>query len=61
MQSAGEIFQIRIQVLPADIDSMQHVNNVAYVRWVQDVAVAHWRHAATLAEQQQWLWIVIRH
>jgi acyl-CoA thioester hydrolase len=61
MQSAGEIFQIRIQVLPADIDSMQHVNNVAYVRWVQDVAVAHWRHAATLAEQQQWLWVVLRH
>jgi len=61
MQPAAEIFQICFQVPPADIDNMQHVNNVAYVRWVQDVAVAHWRHLATPAEQQQWLWIVIRH
>jgi acyl-CoA thioester hydrolase len=61
MQSASGIFQICIQVEPADIDNMQHVNNVAYVRWVQDVAVAHWRHATTPAEQQQWLWVVIRH
>jgi acyl-CoA thioester hydrolase len=61
MQSAGGIFQIRIQVEPADIDNMQHVNNVAYLRWVQDVAAAHWRYATTPAEQQQWLWVVIRH
>jgi acyl-CoA thioester hydrolase len=61
MQPAAEIFQICFRVPPADIDNMQHVNNVAYVRWVQDVAVAHWRHSATPAEQEQWLWVVIRH
>jgi acyl-CoA thioester hydrolase len=61
MQSAAEIFEICIPVLPADIDSMQHVNNVAYLRWVQDVAVAHWKHSATALEQQQWLWVVVRH
>jgi acyl-CoA thioester hydrolase len=61
MSLPPEIFELSIRVAPAEIDSMQHVNNVAYVRWVQDVAVAHWRHAATAAEQQQWLWIVLRH
>jgi len=61
MGSAVEIFQMSIPVVPADIDNMQHVNNVAYLRWVQDVAVAHWRTLATAAEQQQWLWVVIRH
>jgi len=61
MPSAAEVFETYFQVAPAEIDNMQHVNNVVYVRWVQDVAVAHWRHAATPAEQQQWLWIVIRH
>jgi acyl-CoA thioester hydrolase len=25
----------------ADIDTLGHANNIAYVRWVQDVAVAH--------------------
>jgi acyl-CoA thioester hydrolase len=61
MQPAAEIFEIRISVMPEDIDVMNHVNNVAYLRWVQEVAVAHWRTAATAAEQQQWLWVVLRH
>jgi acyl-CoA thioester hydrolase len=61
MGNPAEIFELAISVLPADIDNMNHVNNVTYVRWVQDVAVAHWRHGATPAEQERWLWVVIRH
>ena len=38
-----------------------HVNNVVYVRWVQDVAVAHWRAVASAADQEKLLWIVVRH
>ncbi len=56
-----EIFELSITVKPADIDSMQHVNNVTYVRWVQDAAVAHWRALTTEEERQDCLWIVIRH
>lgn len=26
---------------PDDVDALGHVNNIVYVRWVQDVAVAH--------------------
>ena len=48
-------------VEPADIDEQGHVNNVAYLRWVQDVAVAHWRHAATAEMQVKFSWIVVRH
>jgi acyl-CoA thioester hydrolase len=61
MQPADELFQIFINVAPDDIDAMDHVNNVAYLRWVQDVATAHWRHLTTPDEQRQWLWIVLRH
>lgn len=32
---------ITVIVQEADIDELQHANNVAYVRWVQDVAIAH--------------------
>ena len=28
----------------SDIDQLGHANNVAYLRWVQDVAAAHWQH-----------------
>jgi len=56
-----EIFELSITVMPTDIDSMQYVNNVTYVRWVQDVAVAHWRSLTTEEERQDCLWVVIRH
>ncbi len=54
-------FELPIQVSPADIDEQGHVNNVTYVRWVQDVAVAHWRSAAPAEDQAKITWIVLRH
>jgi acyl-CoA thioester hydrolase len=56
-----EPFELPIRVQAADIDTLGHVNNVVYLRWVQDVAVAHWRAAATAAQQAQVLWVVRRH
>ena len=44
-----------------DIDEQGHVNNVAYVRWIQDVAVAHWRNAATREQRAKYTWVVLRH
>ena len=45
-----------------DIDQLGHANNVAYVRWVQDVAAAHWHHlyppTAGLPPQ---VWVVQEH
>ena len=46
---------------PADIDELGHVNNVVYVRWVQEVAAAHWRAAATPAQQEAIAWVALRH
>ena len=50
-----------IRVEPSDIDQLGHVNNVSYIRWVQDVAVAHWQAAAPAADQAVLVWVVIRH
>ncbi len=35
------MFEMTLRVGPADIDELGHLNNVRYVQWVQDVAVAH--------------------
>jgi len=56
-----DAFELAIPVEPADIDELGHVNNVTYVRWVQDAAVAHWRAAAPPADQAKLRWIVLRH
>jgi acyl-CoA thioester hydrolase len=34
-------FVLEIEVAPSDIDQLGHASNIAYVRWVQDVAVGH--------------------
>jgi acyl-CoA thioester hydrolase len=54
-------FEHRFAVRRADIDEQGHVNNVAYVRWIQDVAVAHWRYAASQQQRAEFTWIVLRH
>lgn len=44
-----------------DIDEQGHVNNVAYVKWIQDVAVAHWFSATSETQRGKYIWMVTRH
>lgn len=55
------IFEMDINVKPADIDLLGHVNNVVYLRYVQEIAVAHWTSAASKEDQDNYLWVVTRH
>ena len=55
------VFRLEIQVMPADIDAQNHVNNVVYLRWVQEVALAHWNTMATVEMKSRWRWVVLRH
>ena len=48
-------------VFPADIDEQNHVNNTVYLRWVQDVATAHWKSLASVEAQNAIGWVVLRH
>ena len=46
---------------PADIDELGHVNNTVWVRWVQEIATAHWRAVADPAQVDAFIWVVTRH
>jgi Predicted thioesterase len=54
-------FSHSFRVAPEDIDEQGHVNNVAFVRWIQDVAVAHWLDATEREQQEKFAWVVLRH
>ena len=54
-------FELSIQVQPGDIDQLDHVNNVVYLRWVQEAAIAHWTSAAPPEAQAALYWVVVRH
>ncbi|GEO05011.1 thioesterase [Adhaeribacter aerolatus] len=61
MKQDAEKFSLAINVQEQDIDELGHVNNVVYLRWVQEVATAHWNHAAPAGLQEMYTWVVIRH
>jgi len=54
-------FSHSFRVSADDIDAQSHVNNVAYVKWIQDVAVAHWLSATTETQREKYIWVVLRH
>lgn len=54
-------FERRITARDEDIDELGHVNNAAWVRWIQDVATAHWYAVARPEHADAYIWVVIRH
>jgi acyl-CoA thioester hydrolase len=58
---SSNAFELSLKVELADIDLLGHVNNVTYLRWVQEAATAHWVAAATAEEQAKLTWVVLRH
>src|SRR5947209_13393759 len=52
---------MRVRMLDTDIDEQNHVNNTVYLRWVQDVATAHWCALAGTETQRSISWVVLRH
>lgn len=54
-------FSHAFRVTAEDIDVQGHVNNVAYVKWIQDVAVAHWFSVTNEATRKKYTWVVLRH
>lgn len=59
--ASPERFSITKRVVPGDVDELGHVNNVVYLRWVQEIAIAHWRARATPEQQAALVWVVVRH
>ena len=54
-------FELAITVKPSDIDELGHVNNVVYLSWVQDVAIAHWDFLTTTEHRAKYAWVALRH
>lgn len=54
-------FEHRITASAQDIDELGHVNNVVYVRYIQEVAAAHWDAIASAGLKAKYLWVVLRH
>jgi acyl-CoA thioester hydrolase len=56
-----QIFQKEITVAKTDLDQLNHVNNVRYVQWVQDIAEAHWLKNTSQQILDSYYWVLVKH
>jgi acyl-CoA thioester hydrolase len=61
MESNANSFTLEFVVKPEDADVNSHANNVVYVRWIQDAAVAHWFAIIEPELARSVSWAVVRH
>ena len=56
-----ETYSKLITVSENDLDDLEHVNNVRYVQWMQDIAKEHWQSKASEEIQNGIVWVVLKH
>ena len=56
-----EVFEKTIKVQEGDLDDLNHVNNVRYVQWMQDIAKEHWQAKAPEELVNTTVWVVLTH
>ncbi|TXN35482.1 acyl-CoA thioesterase [Flagellimonas hymeniacidonis] len=57
MQEYKEVFKVE----PQDLDDLNHVNNIRYVEWIQEISKKHWFKATTESIRSENIWVVKNH
>jgi len=55
------VFETTYTVIASDIDELNHVNNVVYLSWIQNIANLHWTQLKQDQDTFAYVWVVIRH
>lgn len=53
--------EFTVTVSEEHLDELNHVNNITYLKWVQDASEVHWDLLADDTIKSQVLWMVLRH
>ncbi len=53
--------QMNLKVQMQDIDALNHVNNVVYLQWVNDISEKHWSILSNREIDSKYFWVAIRH
>ena len=55
------VFEKHITVSSEDLDARNHVNNVRYVQWVQDIAEENWIANTSTTIRDNYYWVMLSH
>ena len=54
-----KILEQEITVLKNDLDDLNHVNNVVYVNWIQEIAKNHWNVLVSDEIKDNYYWVLL--
>ncbi len=54
-------YQDTFKVEENALDALNHVNNVVYLQWVNDISEKHWNLLAGQEIKEKYFWVVLRH
>jgi acyl-CoA thioester hydrolase len=54
-------YSYKFKVSKSDLDNLNHVNNVVYLKWVNDISEKHWNILASEELRAKYFWVVLRH
>ena len=55
------VFEEEITVSKNDLDELNHVNNVIYIHWVQEIAKNHWKSLVSKEIINNYYWVLLEH
>ena len=50
-----------ITVTKNDLDDLNHVNNVIYIQWIQEIAKNHWKSLVSDEIKDNYYWVLLEH
>lgn len=60
--SKGKVsYQHSFRVEPKHLDTLNHVNNVVYLQWVNDISEKHWKLLSNEDLNSKYFWVCLRH
>ncbi len=57
MRSCSMVHEVTVE----DLDELEHVNNIRYLHWVQEISKKHWQLLADRQTQREVVWVVRNH
>tara|TARA_B100000427_G_C15200343_1_gene460010 strand:+ start:52 stop:444 length:393 start_codon:yes stop_codon:yes gene_type:complete len=56
-----KVLEKKILVSKNDLDDLNHVNNVVYIQWIQEIAKEHWEKLASNEILDNYYWVLLEH
>ena len=56
-----KIYTYNLTVKALDIDALNHVNNVIYLQWINDISILHWNSLSNESINKKYIWVASRH